>query len=147
MPTLTCASMIAGPEMYMAACGRQPCLPTAPAGSLCSQLSGHCNFRSTSVCWTVPWYCLHLHCNSVITCNLINLIRLGICMSHAVTACVQVVLRIVLHGRDIRERIGALKVLQAFCVANSEGQQALITTVTLPSTKPQQTTGELAAAL
>ena len=79
--------------------------------------------------------------------NLVSLILLGICMSHAVTACVQVVLRIVLHGRDIRERIGALKVLQAFCVANSEGQQALITTVTLPSTKPLQTTGESTAAL
>ena len=52
----------------------------------------------------------------------------------------QVVLRIVLHGRDIRERIGALKVLQAFCVANKEGQQALISTITLPSASPRQGT-------
>ncbi len=53
------------------------------------------------------------------------------------------VLRIVLHGRDMRERIGALKVLQAFCIANKEGQQALTSTITASLSKPQQT-GQLA---
>lgn len=48
-----------------------------------------------------------------------------------------------LHGRDMRERIGALKVLQAFCIANKEGQQALTSTITASLSKPQQT-GQLA---
>ncbi|DBB15044.1 TPA: hypothetical protein ACH3X3_004627 [Trebouxia sp. C0006] len=55
------------------------------------------------------------------------------------TSALQVVLRIVLHGRDMRERIGALKVLQAFCIANKEGQQALTSTITASLSKPQQT--------
>lgn len=56
----------------------------------------------------------------------------------------QVVLRIVVQGGDRRERIGALKVVQAFCMANREGQQALTTTIgtaTLPP-KPHQQTGQ-----
>lgn len=44
-----------------------------------------------------------------------------------------------LHGRDMRERIGALKVLQAFCIANKEGQQALTSTITASLSKPLQT--------
>ena len=50
----------------------------------------------------------------------------------------QVILHIALHSADMRERIGAMKVLQAFCTANTEGQQVLISTITMPS--PQ--TGE-----
>jgi len=43
----------------------------------------------------------------------------------------------------MRERIGALKVLQAFCIANREGQQALTSTITASLAKLQQT-GQLA---
>ena len=39
----------------------------------------------------------------------------------------------------MRERIGALKVLQAFCIANKEGQQALTSTITASLSKLQQT--------
>ena len=54
------------------------------------------------------------------------------------------VLRIVLQGGDRRERIGALKVVQAFCIANREGQQALTTTigVATPPPKAHQQTGQ-----
>ncbi|KAA6420440.1 MAG: golgin candidate 6-like [Trebouxia sp. A1-2] len=55
------------------------------------------------------------------------------------TSALQVVLRIVLHGRDMRERIGALKVLQAFCIANKEGQQALTSTIPASLSKLQHT--------
>ncbi|KAL0019412.1 hypothetical protein WJX77_011077 [Trebouxia sp. C0004] len=55
------------------------------------------------------------------------------------TSALQVVLRIVLHGRDMRERFGALKVLQAFCIANKEGQQALTSTITASVSKLQPT--------
>lgn len=45
------------------------------------------------------------------------------------------VLRIALHGQDMKERIGALKVLLAFCIANTEGQQALVASISLQTTK------------
>ena len=41
------------------------------------------------------------------------------------------VLRIILKGQDTRAQIGALKVVSAFCVANREGQQALLSTIPL----------------
>lgn len=44
----------------------------------------------------------------------------------------------------MRERIGALKVLQAFCIANKEGQQALTSTIPASLSKLQHT-GQLAA--
>ena len=47
------------------------------------------------------------------------------------------VLRIVLQGGDRRERIGALKVVQAFCMANPEGQQALTTTIGTATPPPK----------
>lgn len=47
----------------------------------------------------------------------------------------QAVLHIALQGADMRERVGALKVLLAFCIANTEGQQALINSMRLPSTQ------------
>ncbi|KAL3135480.1 hypothetical protein ABBQ38_005960 [Trebouxia sp. C0009 RCD-2024] len=47
----------------------------------------------------------------------------------------QAVLHIALQGGDMRERVSALKVLLAFCTANSEGQQALVSGMHLP--KPQ----------
>ena len=55
----------------------------------------------------------------------------------------QAVLHTVLQGHDARERIGALKVLLAFCVANSEGQQALISGTHLSESKGSQATGLL----
>lgn len=51
------------------------------------------------------------------------------------------VLRIALHGNDTKERIGALKVMLAFCIANREGQQALVSTMPLPGTNASQQPG------
>ena len=50
----------------------------------------------------------------------------------------------VLQGRDLRERVGGLKVFLAFCVANAEGQQALISGMRLPEPKEGQPIGMLA---
>ena len=46
-----------------------------------------------------------------------------------------------LTTQDTRERIGALKVLLAYCTANPEGQQALTTGMHLPQSKGSQPSG------
>lgn len=51
----------------------------------------------------------------------------------------QAILQIALHSADMRQRTAALKVLQAFCTANNDGQQILIKAITTPFAAASQT--------
>ncbi|KAL3158641.1 hypothetical protein ABBQ32_011389 [Trebouxia sp. C0010 RCD-2024] len=53
----------------------------------------------------------------------------------------QAVLHIALQGGDMRERVGALKVLLAFSTANPEGQQALVNGMHLPKSQRPRSAG------
>ena len=59
----------------------------------------------------------------------------------------QVVLHITLQSPDMRERVGALKVLLAFCTANQEGQHALVSSLPMLQAKGNQPAGLLTILL
>lgn len=57
----------------------------------------------------------------------------------------QVVVQLAMHDRDRRVKLAAVKALQAFCIANPEGQLLLLSD--LSAHTPSQSTGECIYAL